>query len=78
MDGACDPTMLKDQNGGTDSPSPLRLRRAGLVAFAVLACITLLQAIIVFGLVGVPLKPDAVVLILTPVAIGVAALVLVR
>ena len=73
-----DPTMPRDQIGGADSPTALRLRRVGLIAFVVLACVTLLQAIIVFGLVGVPLKPDAVVLILTPVAIGVAALVLVR
>jgi len=70
--------MPNDQIGGTDSPTLLRLMRVALIAFAVLACITLLQAIIAFGLVGVPLKPDAVVLILTPVVVGVAALVLVR
>ena len=70
--------MPKDQIGGADSPTALRLRRVGLIAFAVLACITLLQAIIVFGLVGVPLNPDAVFLILAPATVGVAALVLVR
>ena len=70
--------MSKDQIGGADSPTALRLRRVGIIAFTVLACITLLQAIIVFGLVGVSIKPDAVVLILTPVAIGVAALAFVR
>jgi hypothetical protein len=70
--------MPKDQIGGVDSPTALRLRRLGLIAFAVLACITLLQAIIVFGLVGVPFNPDAVALILTPAAVGVAALALVR
>jgi hypothetical protein len=70
--------MPKDQIGGADSPTALRLGRLGLIAFAVLACITLLQAIIVFGLVGVPLNPAAVVLILTPLVMGVAAMVLVR
>ena len=68
--------MLKDQNGGTDSPTRLRVRQVGLVAFSVLACTTLLQAIVFFGLAGVPLEPDAVFLILAPVAVGVAALVL--
>jgi len=70
--------MRKDQIDGADSQTLPRLRRVGLFAFAILACVTLLQAIIVFGLFGVPLKPDAVALILTPVAIGVAALALMR
>jgi hypothetical protein len=78
MDGAGRPAMLKDQNGSKDGPSRLRARQVGLFAFTVLACITLLQAIIFFGVAGVSIKADAVLLILAPAAVGVAALVLVR
>jgi len=44
----------KGSNRWRRKPDPASLQVVGLIA--VLACITLLQAIIVFGLVGVPLK----------------------
>jgi hypothetical protein len=70
--------MLKGQRGASDDQTQLRLRRVAFFVFAVLACTTLLQAIIFFGVAGVPIKPDAVFLISAPLLIAVATLVLAR
>jgi hypothetical protein len=70
--------MSKAQPGRTGSPTRHGAKRLAIIACVVLACTTLLQAIVFFGLAGVPLRPDAFFLILAPIAAGVATLVLAR
>jgi hypothetical protein len=64
--------MLKDRNGSDDSST--RLRRVALLALAALTGTILLQIVIFFGLAGVPVGSQAVLLILAPAVFGVAAL----